>query len=60
MATEPLPSFYCPITGEVMTDPVSTADMQTYERVAIEDWFRRGNETSPSTGADLRNPDPTP
>ena len=43
-----------------MVDPVSTEDMQTYERAAIEEWFERGNETSPSTGTELRNPNPKP
>ena len=34
-------SFTCPITndGELMKDPVSTRNGQTYERVAIEKWF---------------------
>ena len=30
----------CPITLEVMTDPVSTADGHVYERSAIEDWLK--------------------
>ncbi|CAD7934246.1 unnamed protein product [Amoebophrya sp. A120] len=46
--------FLCPITHEIMRDPVCTADGQTYEREAITHWFqvnRRG--TSPVTGAVL-------
>ena len=31
-------SFLCPITQEVMTDPVLTSDGHTYERDAIEHW----------------------
>ena len=31
-------SFLCPITQEVMADPVMTADGHTYEREAIEQW----------------------
>ncbi len=58
MATEPLSSFKCPITGEVMINPVTTEDGHTYEHAAIKEWFERGNETSPSTGQDLRNPNP--
>jgi uncharacterized membrane protein YgcG len=43
----------CCITGEIMEDPVSTVDGQTYERKAIEKWFSRGRITSPFTGAKL-------
>ena len=32
-------SFLCPITQEVMTDPVLTSDGYTYERDAIEHWY---------------------
>ncbi|KAL1515189.1 hypothetical protein AB1Y20_004250 [Prymnesium parvum] len=42
----------CPITGEVMIDPVFAADGQTYERVAIEGWLQ-AHGTSPITGAVL-------
>ena len=42
----------CPITYEVMTDPVTAADGMTYERAAIEKWLE-DNDTSPSTGAEL-------
>ena len=38
----PIPDqFYCPILHEVLEDPVTTCDGHTYERVAIEAWFRR-------------------
>jgi len=43
----------CPITGDLFVDPVMTADGQTYERVAIERWFRDGHRSSPATGAAL-------
>ena len=33
-----VPGFLCPITQEVMDDPVITSDGHTYERVAIEQW----------------------
>jgi len=46
-----LDSFQCPLTMEVMTDPVITADGQTYERTGIESWFALGKRTSPLTGA---------
>ena len=51
--------FLCPITGEVMTDPVSTVDGHTYERTAIERWLRT-HDTSPMTGAELMRKDLTP
>jgi len=44
--------FKCPITHEVMGDPVTIADGRTYERSAIEQWLARSN-TSPMTGAIL-------
>lgn len=52
----PVPtSFKCPITHEVMRDPVMTQDGNVYERDAIQEWFRRGHRTSPVTGAELTN-----
>eukprot|EP00041_Stephanoeca_diplocostata_P030351 m.917454 g.917454 ORF g.917454 m.917454 type:complete len:644 (-) comp23738_c0_seq66:1804-3735(-) len=45
-------AFLCPITGEIMTDPVSTSDGYSYERSAILKWFEK-NDTSPITGAPL-------
>jgi Mg-chelatase subunit ChlD len=42
-------NFYCPITQEVMKDPVIGPDGVTYERTAIEAWFAAGNATSPLT-----------
>ena len=44
--------FVCPITGELMQDPVTTEDGITYERTAIEDWLSR-NLTSPVTNQPL-------
>ena len=46
--------FICPITAEIMTDPVSTSDGFTYERAAITEWLRT-KETSPKTGATLES-----
>jgi hypothetical protein len=48
-----LDSFQCPLTMEVMSDPVLTVDGQTYERTEIEKWFALGNRTSPLTGETL-------
>lgn len=36
----PPTSFLCPITQELMTDPVAAADGSVYERAAIQAWFR--------------------
>ena len=46
--------FVCPITAEIMTDPVSTSDGFTYERAAITEWLRT-KDTSPKTGAKLES-----
>ncbi|KAL5538862.1 hypothetical protein UlMin_043559 [Ulmus minor] len=46
---EPLQSFYCPITRDVMMDPVETSSGQTFERSAIEKWFADGNSLCPLT-----------
>jgi len=42
-------STHCPITGEIMVDPVLCADGHSYERFAIEEWFARGGNLSPIT-----------
>eukprot|EP00049_Salpingoeca_infusionum_P019517 m.362248 g.362248 ORF g.362248 m.362248 type:complete len:356 (+) comp20252_c0_seq1:495-1562(+) len=46
------PEFLCPITYELMAEPVVAPDGFTYEKAAICAWFQR-NKTSPMTGADL-------
>ena len=47
----------CPITFELMRDPVVTDDGHTYERGNIQQWFDMGNRTSPITGATLESTD---
>ena len=47
-------SFFCPVTYELMRDPVTACDGHSYERVAIEQWLRT-HDTSPKTGAQLRS-----
>ena len=48
-----LPSeIVCPITTELMREPVLAADGHTYERAAIEEWFAN-HSTSPLTGEEL-------
>ena len=44
--------FVCPITGDVMQDPVVTSDGFSYERKAIEKWLRH-HDTSPMTNEKL-------
>ena len=52
---EEVPDDYiCPITAEIMTDPVSTMDGFTYERTAITEWLLT-KDTSPFTGATLES-----
>lgn len=49
------PECTCPITQEVMRDPVICADGTTYEKDAILAWFARGNHTSPLSGLRLEH-----
>ena len=44
--------YHCPITTELMADPVMTTDGFTYERAAIERWLA-GSNLSPITGMPL-------
>ncbi|CAM6110375.1 unnamed protein product [Calypogeia fissa] len=46
--------FQCPITLEVMKDPVTLPTGQTYERGSIQRWFRTGKKTCPTTRQELR------
>ena len=49
---EPPADFICPITTEVMSDPVMAADGHAYERTAMERWLAT-KPTSPMTGEAL-------
>ena len=49
----------CPITQELMKDPVVTSDGQTYERNAIQRWLQ-WHITSPITNNPLKNKELTP
>ncbi|KAK2989925.1 hypothetical protein RJ640_008892 [Escallonia rubra] len=46
---EPLQPFVCPITREVMVDPVETSSGHTFDRSAIEKWLSDGNNSCPLT-----------
>lgn len=51
-----LENWTCPILQTVMRDPVVAADGHTYERAAMEEWFRSCRDaevTSPMTGFPL-------
>jgi hypothetical protein len=45
-----LPACICPITQDVMEDPVVCADGHSYERAAITQWLL-ARDTSPCTNA---------
>ncbi|XP_011497055.1 PREDICTED: WD repeat, SAM and U-box domain-containing protein 1-like [Ceratosolen solmsi marchali] len=46
--------FLCPITREVMREPVQCSDGFTYERAAINEWFLCSKFTSPMTNESLK------
>jgi hypothetical protein len=51
-----LPSdFRCPISLDLMRDPVVVASGQTYDRESIARWFDAGKTTCPKTGQVLAN-----
>lgn len=52
--------FFCPITHEVMQDPVILSDGFSYERSAITKWLHNGNASSPMTNAALTHTNLTP
>jgi len=55
MGVDEIPcSFICPITQEIMVDPVTTCDGHTYDRVAISSWLSR-RATSPLTSEPLEH-----
>lgn len=51
------PELFCPITGELFVHPVLTEDGQTYEKSAIEQWFKTGHMKSPLSGVRLSTKD---
>jgi len=48
--------YVCPISQELLEDPVTAADGMTYERSAIERWPQI-RKTSPMTGLALTDID---
>ncbi|PIA53158.1 hypothetical protein AQUCO_00900038v1 [Aquilegia coerulea] len=47
--------FICPLTGELFEDPVTLETGQTFERMAIKEWFDKGKITCPITGKALES-----
>lgn len=45
--------FRCPITLELMRDPVVVATGQTYDQESIKHWIESGHNTCPKTGQTL-------
>ncbi|KAM7256548.1 hypothetical protein ACFE04_012289 [Oxalis oulophora] len=45
--------FLCPITLEIMADPVTVTTGQTYERESIQKWFDSDHRTCPKTAQTL-------
>ncbi|URE35599.1 U-box domain-containing protein 9 [Musa troglodytarum] len=52
--------FLCPISAELMRDPVVVASGQTYDRAFIEEWLSSGNRTCPQTQRVLSDTTLTP
>ncbi|KAH7840930.1 hypothetical protein Vadar_023456 [Vaccinium darrowii] len=52
--------FLCPISIEIMRDPVIVSTGQTYERAYIQRWIDCGNTTCPKTQQKLQNLTLTP
>jgi len=50
----------CPLTGKQFEKPVVAADGFTYEKDAIEEWFKNGHTNSPLTGEPLSTTDLIP
>ncbi|CAI5460521.1 unnamed protein product [Closterium sp. Yama58-4] len=52
--------FICPLSSEVMRDPVIISSGKSFERVYIERWFAQGRTTCPKTGETLAHQMLTP
>lgn len=52
--------FRCPISLELMTDPVTVSTGQTYDRASIQKWLKSGNLTCPKTGEKLSSKELVP
>ncbi|KAF3685105.1 putative ascorbate-specific transmembrane electron transporter 1-like [Capsicum annuum] len=52
--------FKCPISLDLMKDPVTLSTGITYDRVSIETWIESGNQTCPITKKVLKTLEPVP
>lgn len=52
--------FRCPISLEMMKDPVTLSTGRTYDRESIETWIEAGNHTCPVTAQVLKSLEPIP
>lgn len=52
--------FRCPISLDLMKDPVTLSTGITYDRESIETWLESGNKTCPITNQVLTNLEPIP
>ena len=49
------PHYQCPVSMELMVDPVMVATGHTYDRPFIQRWLEQGHKTCPVTGVKLRH-----
>ncbi|KAB2022872.1 hypothetical protein ES319_D07G242700v1 [Gossypium barbadense] len=54
------PHFVCPLSFELMMDPVIVASGQTYDRASIQKWFDSGLTICPKTRQTLKHTNLTP
>ncbi|MBA0690087.1 hypothetical protein Goari_007783 [Gossypium aridum] len=52
--------FRCPISLELMIDPVTVSTGQTYDRSSIQKWLKAGHTICPKTGEKLTNTELVP
>lgn len=52
--------FRCPISLEIMADPVTIGTGHSYDRSSIKKWFRAGKPICPKTGEKLKNMEVVP
>ncbi|KAG5608434.1 hypothetical protein H5410_019715 [Solanum commersonii] len=52
--------FKCPISLDLMKDPVTLSTGITYDRVSIETWIENGNQTCPITKKLVKTLEPIP
>ncbi|KAL3818634.1 hypothetical protein ACJIZ3_004539 [Penstemon smallii] len=52
--------FKCPISLELMSDPVTISTGQTYDRASIQKWLKSGNLICPKTGEQLKSTEMVP